>query len=284
MSEREPRYPLSRRTRLCEMPQSRARRRRRKPASAQSPLSNGLDRLRKIPRHGGGGGSWHGFRETDAIAVSETSAGYAVMRKIQQMFDDSGDAVFGIDRLRRIVYANAAFCQVLGREPGEIRGRPCYGVLCADDLSSRRFCNSRCPIAREALQNQPMQNFDLILTRSDGDRCWVNVGVYSAPEGTAGVGEPRVYFALRTVNGHRLIQKLASEMHKARTPAPSSALTPRETEILALTAHGQDTAGISHELAIAPQTVRNHFKNIFSKLDVRSRSQAVALALQRQLV
>lgn len=206
------------------------------------------------------------------------------MREIQQVFDDSGDAVFGIDRLRRIVYANAAFCQVLGRDSGEICSRPCYDVLCADDLSSRRFCNSRCPIAREALQNQPMQNFDLILTRSDGDRCWVNVGVYSASEGTAGVGEPRVYFALRTVNGHRLIQKLASEMRTANTSMPSSGLTPRESEILALTARGKDTADISHDLDIAPQTVRNHFKNIFAKLEVRSRSQAVALALQQQMI
>ncbi len=203
---------------------------------------------------------------------------------VQQIFNDSGDAVFGIDRMRRITYVNAAFLQVLGKPLEQIRGRACYEVLCADDLSSRRFCSSKCPIAREALQNLPMQNFDLVLTRNDGDRCWVNVGAYSAPESAVGFGEPQVYFAMRTVSGHRLIRQLANEFHKPRVPARPPVLTARETEILSLAAGGQDTNGICRELTIAPQTVRNHFKNIFSKLEVRSRSQAVALALRQQMV
>lgn len=206
------------------------------------------------------------------------------MVQVQQFFEDSGDAVFGIDQQRRITYVNAAFLQILGKDADKIRGRHCYDVLCADDLASCRFCSSKCPVAREALQNLPMQNFDLVLTRSDGDRCWVNVGVYSAPETPGRSGKPRVYFALRTVSGHRLIQKLASELHKTRAPARPPLLTPREAEILTQASCGQDTADISRELRIAPQTVRNHFKNIFSKLEVHSRSQAVALALRQQLI
>lgn len=203
---------------------------------------------------------------------------------IRQIFDGSGDAVFGIDRQRRITYVNAAFLQVLGRDADEIRSRHCFDVLRGDDLADCRFCNSKCPVAREALQNQPMQNFDLVLTRGNGDRCWMNVGVYSAPESAAGSGEPRVYFALRTVNGHRLLRQLASKLHAPAGAAATSTLTPREQEILTLSARGMDTAGICKVLGIAPQTVRNHFKNIFSKLEVRSRSQAVALALRQQLV
>lgn len=203
---------------------------------------------------------------------------------IRQLFDGSGDAVFGIDQYRRITYVNAAFLQVLGKDVEDIRNRHCYDVLRGDDLAECRFCNSQCPVAREALQHQPMQNFDLVLTRSNGDRCWMNVGVYSAPESAAEFGEPRVYFALRTVNGHRMLRQLASKLHAPGGSSPAASLTAREREILAQTARGQDTAGICKALGIAPQTVRNHFKNIFSKLEVRSRSQAVALALRQQLV
>lgn len=206
------------------------------------------------------------------------------VQPIRQIFDGSGDAVFGIDRQRRITYVNAAFLQVLGRDAEEVRNRRCHEVLRGDDLADCRFCNSNCPVAREALQNQPMQNFDLVLTRGNGDRCWMNVGVYSAPEAAAEFGESRVFFALRAVNGHRLLRQLASKLREPHEASPASPLTPREREILALTTRGQDTTGISKALCIAPQTVRNHFKNIFSKLDVRSRSQAVALALRQQLV
>ena len=203
---------------------------------------------------------------------------------LQQVFENSGDGVFGIDRMHRITYVNPAFVQILGRSAEQMQGRPCHEVLQADDLALNRFCGSHCPIACEALQNQPMQNFDLVLTRSDGDRCWVNVGVYSMPMAPA-PGEPRVYFALRRVNGHRMIQQLANELQKTTaTSRLAGLLSPREREILGMAAQGQDTADISRGLSIAPQTVRNHFKSIFLKLEVRSRSQAVALALRQQLI
>lgn len=219
------------------------------------------------------GGRMRGGTPADAGALA-----------IRQIFDGSGDAVFGIDEHRRITYVNAALLQVLGRGAEEIRNRHCYDVLRGDDLAECRFCSSRCPVAREALRNQPMQNFDLVLTRGNGDRCWMNVGVYSAPESAVGHAEPHVYFALRKVNGHRMLRQLASKLHEPTGSSPVFPLTPREQEVLVLTARGQDTAGICETLRIAPQTVRNHFKSIFSKLEVRSRSQAVALAFRRQII
>lgn len=204
------------------------------------------------------------------------------MARAQEIFDGSGDAVFGIDRRRRIAYVNEAFAQILQREAPGMLGRSCHEVLCADDLSSRRFCTSRCPVAREALQNGPVQPFDLILTRDGGERCWVNIGVYATA--TADVGEPQAYFALRAVNGHRLLHQMASDLHRPATPASLSRLSRREREVLQLTVRGRDTVAISRDLSISPQTVRNHFKNIFSKLEVHTRSQAVALALRQQLI
>jgi DNA-binding NarL/FixJ family response regulator len=55
-------------------------------------------------------------------------------------------------------------------------------------------------------------------------------------------------------------------------------LTDRENEILDLVAQGQSNTTISTRLRISDKTVRNHVSNIFTKLAVADRSQAIARA------
>lgn len=55
-------------------------------------------------------------------------------------------------------------------------------------------------------------------------------------------------------------------------------LTNRELEVMQLIASGASNAEIAQELYIAVGTVKNHVKNIYSKLDVHSRAQAIARA------
>ncbi len=61
-------------------------------------------------------------------------------------------------------------------------------------------------------------------------------------------------------------------------------LSPREIEILALLVQGQNYKTAAEALFISPETVRNHIRNIYKKLQVRSRSEAVALAIRQGLV
>lgn len=61
-------------------------------------------------------------------------------------------------------------------------------------------------------------------------------------------------------------------------------LTRREQEILALIADGKTNQEIAQTLYIAPGTVRVHVHAILQKLDVRDRTQAVVVAIQRQLI
>jgi DNA-binding NarL/FixJ family response regulator len=64
-------------------------------------------------------------------------------------------------------------------------------------------------------------------------------------------------------------------------PAPGQIfpeLTRREREILDLIARGENNAGISQQLVLSPHTVRNHISNIFSKLQVADRAEAIIRA------
>ncbi len=60
-------------------------------------------------------------------------------------------------------------------------------------------------------------------------------------------------------------------------------LTPREFEILVLLAQGASNERIADELTIAPKTVRNHVSNIYSKLSVTTRAEAIVLAREAGL-
>ena len=60
-------------------------------------------------------------------------------------------------------------------------------------------------------------------------------------------------------------------------------LTEREREILGLIALGKSNAEIAEELVLSPKTVSNHVSNIFSKLQVVDRAQAVLRARQAGL-
>ena len=61
-------------------------------------------------------------------------------------------------------------------------------------------------------------------------------------------------------------------------------LTPRELEVLTLIAEGLPNKEIAQELTISEKTVKNHINNIFSKLHVYDRSQAMLYAIRQGLV
>ena len=61
-------------------------------------------------------------------------------------------------------------------------------------------------------------------------------------------------------------------------------MTPREVEILRLLGQGLTNKQIAYRLEISAKTVRNHIGNLYSKLGVGDRSQAVLYAVRKGLV
>ena len=81
--------------------------------------------------------------------------------------------------------------------------------------------------------------------------------------------------------GKYLPASVSAALESSTLPAGLSA---REMEVLALIVKGLGNKQIAYQLGIAEHTVKNHVKNILSKLSVDDRTQAATAAIQRGII
>ena len=83
----------------------------------------------------------------------------------------------------------------------------------------------------------------------------------------------------------KIAEKMKKEFDKiSQEKSPYLKLTPREMEILDLLAKGASNKEIAHQLCIEEKTVKNHMSNIFAKLHVNDRTQALIVAIRQGIV
>lgn len=86
--------------------------------------------------------------------------------------------------------------------------------------------------------------------------------------------------------GPSIARRLVAYFATAAPATPGHAfpdLTDREREILDLIARGMNNSAITQRLVLSPKTVRNHISNIFGKLQVRDRAEAIVRAREAGL-
>jgi DNA-binding NarL/FixJ family response regulator len=96
----------------------------------------------------------------------------------------------------------------------------------------------------------------------------------------AAVAEGEAHF------GPEIARRLMDFFSAPKPAAPSEAfpeLTAREAEVLDLIAQGLNNQDIARRLYLSPKTVRNHVSNIFLKLQVADRAQAIVRAREAGL-
>jgi DNA-binding NarL/FixJ family response regulator len=101
---------------------------------------------------------------------------------------------------------------------------------------------------------------------------------------------PKILEAIQQVyeGGAALTPMVAKQILKLFKPVKVTGdtqfdLTPRENEILNLIVQGIANSAIADKLFISLQTVRNHIKKIYEKLQVHSKAQAVAKVLKNKI-
>ncbi len=79
----------------------------------------------------------------------------------------------------------------------------------------------------------------------------------------------------------RLVERLAHVQGRDDAGSGADVLSERERQVLARISRGMANDEIAVELDITPRTVRNHLANIYAKIDVHSRAEAVVWARER---
>ena len=113
----------------------------------------------------------------------------------------------------------------------------------------------------------------------DADRGMLLRAIRAVARGEALLGAPVARRVLEQFSGSP-----PAPPYPQRSSPLFDELTPRELEVLRLIAQGLKNREISEKLVISEKTVGNHISNIFVKLQVNDRSQAIVRALRGGLV
>lgn len=84
--------------------------------------------------------------------------------------------------------------------------------------------------------------------------------------------------------GAPMSSKIARMVVESFQRNPLSPLSKRETEVLSLLSRGYSYSSIAERLFIAKETVKTHLKNIYQKLQVNTKADAVTLALEERYI
>ncbi len=103
-----------------------------------------------------------------------------------------------------------------------------------------------------------------------------------------------LFRAVRTVNRgesliepaviSRVLDRLTQLSHQAAHGPDHAALSEREVEVLQLMARGSANKQIASDLSITESTVKTHVANIFQKLEVGHRTEAVTKAMSQGII
>ena len=199
----------------------------------------------------------------------------------------SCDPMYVVDDRCRIVFWNKPLQHLLGYTHDETAGRSCAMVLQGDDHFGNRYCSDSCSVQMIARRGDAVRPFRLRVRTKEGPRLTLEVTVMRLVLRTS--RRLLVAHMVRPVEVEQIAEVATPapeppRVHKSHNDARVRELTSREIEILGMLAGGQDARAIARTLTVSPLTIRNHIQHIFEKLEVHSRSQAVAFAYKTRII
>ncbi len=194
------------------------------------------------------------------------------------------DAMVAIDGDLRIIAWNDAATTLLGYTAAQALGRPCHEILCWRNRCGDAVCNASCPSASRGEPDELVETQEVLGRSASGETLWLSASSIVPPMELR--DQCRLVHLVREVALPPELERLIVERLEGWTPGTTvgsghlDMLTTRERDVLHLLTEGLNGAAIAEELFLSAATVRNHIQHILTKLDVHSRTEAVAFALR----
>lgn len=208
---------------------------------------------------------------------------------LDELISNTADGVCAITGEGKITLWNRSAENILGYAVREVVGRPCCDVFVGRDATGNRLCYRGCHVQSLVKLGEPVQHFEMATRTKGGKPIWIDISILVVPGSRNGL-QTTVHLFRDVTASHELEALLRERLTQSKpVPAgvaadPSSPLTRREIEILRLMTSGANTKTMAERLHVSPATVRNHVQNIFGKLGVHSRLEAVASVTNRGLL
>jgi DNA-binding CsgD family transcriptional regulator len=208
---------------------------------------------------------------------------FTAVRPLLDSLEQSPDPLFVTDRRNHIVLWNKPLERLLGFTESEVSGETCGAVLCGSDRFGNRYCVDPCPVLQLANRGETVRRFELRIHTKTKTPIDVEVTILNLP------APPPYRFYLshivRPIDPEERASHPATHRPAAEgTDVRAQRLTRREVEVLGMLANGLHTAEIGDRLSISALTARNHVQNILEKLEVHSKSEAVAFAFRQKVI
>jgi PAS domain S-box-containing protein len=175
----------------------------------------------------------------------------------------------------RWMKVNQALCELVGHDRGELLTRT------TDEMTHPHDLDADVELAGKLLVGEiPTYLREKRFRHKDGHVVWVELAMSLVRDSS---GRPAYFVShIRDIRDRKGPGDAAPRVGQRQARRP--ALSPREREVLELLADGLTSAEAAARLSVTEETVQTHVRRSMSKLNARSRTQAVAAAIRRGLL
>jgi PAS domain S-box-containing protein len=210
-----------------------------------------------------------------------------VTSRLDEALASAGDGVCAVRSDGRIALWNRSAEKILGYSAREVLGRPCCDIFIGYDDNGNRLCYQGCHVMSLVKLGEPVQSFEMKARTKRGQSVWLSVSLLVMPDAAPAL--PLVIHLFRDVTATKELltlvhERLSDGAARENSDGAASLLSRRELEVLRLLASGLNTRAIAERLHVSSATIRNHVQNLFGKLGVHSRLEAVAYASRHRLL
>jgi len=200
------------------------------------------------------------------------------------------------DSQDRLLAVNSACRDLLGWDADEVEGRRFHELAEVRDGAGNRLSGAGFPILEILACGEGIREFELMLRAKGGEQQLSKVSVVVVVEENG--REYELVYLLQPVLRRRRADAVIARLLESTEPeadaglpgwwnerhAADQKLTRRQVQVLRHLVRGQSTEEIAEALGTSVSTVRSHIQNLYERLGVHSRAQAVAWGLRHTIL